>query len=156
MTKNRAIAILLVISLLFLVSCTSEKQETVTTAPSGIGVKDKDVEQNVLKLPYSANDSLNPFYALSEVNSQLDVVLFQPLYRIESNYNEVPVLASSGKIKGNLITVTLNEAYFSDSSRVTSEDVVYSFSKALESKAYASLLYSIESATVSDAESLVF
>ena len=156
MTKNRVIAILLVISLLFLVSCASEKQETITTAPSGIGAKDKDVEQNVLKLPYSANDSLNPFYAVSEVNSQLDAVLFQPLYRIDSNYNEIPVLASGGKVKGNLITVTLNEAYFSDSSRVTSEDVVYSFSKALESGAYASLLYPVESATVRDAETVVF
>ena len=155
MTKNRVVAILLAISLIFLVSC-SKKQETVTTVPSGVGVNDIDVEQNTLLLPYSANDSLNPFYALSEVNSQLDAVLFQPLYRIDSNYNEVPVLASTGKVKGNLITVTLNDAYFSDSSRITSEDVVYSFSKALESNAYASLLYSIDSATVVDGGTVVF
>ncbi|MBO4338581.1 MAG: hypothetical protein K5755_00530 [Clostridiales bacterium] len=156
MTKNRVVAVLLVIAVLFLASCGNKKQEAPTTAPSGVGVRDTDKEQNVLKLPYSANDSLNPFYALSEVNSQLDAVLFQPLYRIDSNYNEVPVLAASGKVKGNLISVTLIDAYFSDSSRITSEDVVYSFSKALESNAYSSLLYTIKSATVSDAQSLVF
>jgi peptide/nickel transport system substrate-binding protein len=155
MIKNRVIVILLVTAILFLASCSKQPEATVT-APSGVGVNDTDKEQNVLKLPYSANDSLNPYFALSEVNSQLDAVLYQPLYKIGSNYNEVPVLALNGKVKGNLITVTLNEAYFSDSSRITPEDVIYSFSKALESKAYASLLYPIESATVGDDGSVVF
>lgn len=155
MTKIKAVAILFLTLCLFMTAC-SKKPEVVTTAPSGVGASDDDVQQNTLKLPYSANDSLNPFFALSEVNSQLDAVLFQPLYKVDSGYNEVPVLASNGKVKGNLITVTLNEAYFSDSSRVTAEDVVYSFSKALESEAYSSLLYLIQSATVHDSETVVF
>lgn len=137
-------------------ACSKKEPEVTTTAPSGVSARDDDVEQNTLKLPFSANDSLNPFFAVSEVNSQLDAVLFQPLYRIDSGYNEVPVLASSGKVKGTLITVTLNDAYFSDSSRITAEDVVYSFSKALESDAYSSLLYSVQSATVKDAQTVVF
>lgn len=155
MIKNRVVAILLVMAVLMLASC-SKKPEAPTTAPSGIGVRDTDVEQNVLKLPYSANDSLNPYYALTEVNSQLDAALFQPLYRIDSNYNEVPVLAASGKVKGNMITVTLVDAKFSDSSSVTSEDVVYSFSKAHESNAYSTLVYPIKSATVVDTQTVVF
>jgi len=155
MTKNKVVALLLILSLLLLASC-SKKPEAPTTAPSGVGVQEDDKEQNVLKLPYSANDSLNPFFAESEVNSQLDAVLFQPLYKIDSNYNEIPVLASEGKVKGNTITVTLNEAYFSDNSRVTAEDVVYSFTKASESKAYASLLSPIKSALIHDETTAVF
>jgi peptide/nickel transport system substrate-binding protein len=155
MTRFRALLILFLILCLLLTAC-SKKPEVVTTAPSGVSVRDDDVEQNTLKLPFSVNDSLNPFYAVSEVNSQLEAVLFQPLYKIDSGYNEVPVLASNGKVKGNLITVTINDAYFSDSSRITAEDVVYSFSKALESEKYSSLLYLIQSATVQDAQTVVF
>ncbi len=155
MTKFKAVLSLILILSLFLAACSKQPQE-VTTAPSGISALDTDVEQNALKLPFSVNDSLNPFFALSEVNSQLDAVLFQPLYKIDSNYNEVPVLASNGVVKGNLITVTLNEAFFSDKSRITSEDVVYSFTKASESPAYGTLLSSIKSALVRDMSTVVF
>lgn len=123
---------------------------------SGISARDTDVEQNVLKLPFSVNDSLNPFYALSEVNSQLDAVLFQPLYKIDSNYNEIPVLASKGAVKGNRVTVTLADSFFSDSSKVTAEDVVYSFTKASESSSYRTLLSSVKSALVRDESTVVF
>ena len=155
MTRFKASLILILILCLLFSAC-ARQPEPVTTAPSGVSARDDDVEQNTLKLPFSVNDSLNPFYAVSEVNSQLDAVLFQPLYKVDSGYNEVPVLASKGRVKGNLITVTINDAYFSDSSRITAEDVVYSFSKALESEKYSSLLYLIQSAQVHDAQTVVF
>ena len=147
MRKISTVLILLVSVCLLLCSCNSDVQE-ITTAETGIGVNEQDVEQNILKLPYSANDSLNPFYAESEVNSQLASVLYEGLYKLDSSYNEIPVLASEGKVKGNEIIVTLKKTSFSDSSKVTADDVVYSFNTAKSSGVYSGMLAAATSDTV--------
>jgi len=155
MTKSKLLLILTICLCLLFSACSKNPGEE-NELQTGDSAYQEDVEQNVLKLPYAANDSLNPFYSLSEVNSQLDAVLFEPLYKLDSGYNEIPVLASSGSVKGNSVTVTLTEASFSDGSRVTADDIVYSFAKAKKSNTYSSLVFQFESAVAQDEKTVVF
>lgn len=115
--------------------------------------KDKNnsgaAEYPTINLAWNSADSLNPYTAQTELNRTLSVLLFDSLYKVNGDFEAVPLLAEKGVLSGNIFTVTLSLAYFSDGSRVTADDVVYSFNIAKQSNTrYAHILKSIKSANV--------
>lgn len=104
---------------------------------------------NDLILPYSNNDSLNPFFAVGTENISLTDLAYDPLFKVKADYTPENVIAEKGDISGTSVTVTLSGARFSDGSSVSPQDVVYSFNKAKASSRYGQLLSNIQSAKAS-------
>ena len=153
--QNRIIKLVSVflVLLMLLCSCTSPADEG--SEESGTYV-DKAQPQTVkISLPYSAGDSLNPFFSKGRENSALAFLYCQPLFEIRSDYSAEPALAESYETHSTDITVTLKQTYFSDSSPVSAFDAVYSFNLAKTSPAYSERLKNVRGAMVSG-NSVVF
>lgn len=112
--------------------------------------------EKVFSLPYFLGDSLNPYTATQTANFYITSLIFEPLYTVDTSFNAVPVLAESSELVENVLTVKLkNNILFSDGSKVTTDDVVRSFSAARNSRYYSVRLSNVLSLTVKD-ENLVF
>lgn len=105
--------------------------------------------EGILKLAYSRSDSLNPFKCKTKTNSIILSLVYDGLYKLDSNYNPIPVIAAENYSDSDSITVSLSHTLFSDSTTVTASDVVNSFELAKESPAYSQKLSNFESATAS-------
>ena len=95
-----------------------------------------------MTLLYSASDSFNPYTVKTDINRQLCMLLYEPLIRVDNDFEPQYALAKTVDVKDKRCVVTLNNAAFSDGTSVTADDVVYSCKLALASQsAYASQLY---------------
>ena len=125
--------------------------DNLTTNPTGDGnpnQPDAPEEALVFALPYSHDDTLNPFTTATEVNRQLSHLLYDSLTVIADGY--VPQLSLASEVTltdPTHLVVTLREgAVFSDGSAVTAEDVTKSFQKAKSSPHYETLLTNVTAA----------
>ena len=75
---------------------------------------------NDLVLPYSNNDSLNPFFAVGTENISLTDLAYDPLFKVKADYTPENVIAEKGDITGTSVTVRLSGARFSDGSYIRS------------------------------------
>ncbi|MBQ7045484.1 MAG: hypothetical protein IJN65_03215 [Clostridia bacterium] len=102
-----------------------------------------------ITLIYSATDSLNPYRAVTEANAQVSLLMFDPLIKIDSDFNPVNILAESiNKSEDGSLKIKLKSAAFTDSTPLTSADVVFSYNLAKQSKTkYAYQLESVISCT---------
>ncbi|MBQ7089217.1 MAG: ABC transporter substrate-binding protein [Clostridia bacterium] len=125
--------------------------DDLTTDPTGVGddaPSDTPEEELVFALPYSHDDTLNPFTSATEVNLQLSHLLYDSLTVIADGC--VPQLSLASEVAltdPTHLTVTLREgAVFSDGSAVTAEDVAKSFQEAKDSPHYRVLLTNVTAA----------
>lgn len=109
-----------------------------------------------LKLVYSVSDSLNPFECKTEFNRYIMPLVYDGLYKLDSGYNPQPVIAVSSILSGCSLNVTLGENFFSDSSKITVSDIVYSFNLAKESKFYEEKLSNFLAVNVSTSNMIMF
>ena len=118
------------------------------TAGEGDTATDIPEEAMVFSLPYSHDDTLNPFSAVTEVNLQLSYLLYDSLTVLTDGYVAIPSLAADiARDDATHLTVTLREgAVFSDGSAVTADDVVKSFQRAQTSPNYKTLLSNVTAA----------
>ncbi|MBE6778073.1 MAG: ABC transporter substrate-binding protein [Ruminococcaceae bacterium] len=103
---------------------------------------------SVFSLPYSGDDTLNPFAAATEVNLQLAGLLFDSLTVVDGTFTPRLSLASAiDAVDATHIKVTLRrEALFSDGTSVQLSDVVASYRAARESRNYRALLANVTAA----------
>ena len=114
-------------------------------------------KRETITLLYSTSDSFNPYESITDQNRRITKLIFEPLVKIDDNFNAVLCLAKEVKTEGTVCTVTLRSAQFSDGSILTADDVVYSFKAAKASKSlYASHLYEIKNAQAIDSNTVVF
>ncbi|MDD6807096.1 MAG: ABC transporter substrate-binding protein [Oscillospiraceae bacterium] len=112
---------------------------------------DTTKETGILKLPYSREDGLNPFKAKSLLNRGIMPLIYSGLYRVDKNYNAIPDLASSAEFVGNTAIIKLNPAKtFTNGTKITADDVVYSYEHAITSTYYASSLASVAGVAAAD------
>lgn len=110
-----------------------------------------------MTLLYSAADTFNPYTAKTDINRQLCRLLYEPLVKLDNSFSPVYALADDVKTEGTVCTAVLKSANFSDGSRVTADDVVYSFNLAKESASYyGAKLYECTSAVAKDSKTVVF
>lgn len=103
-------------------------------------------------LIYSGNDTLNPYTAVTKNNQEVTELLFDPLIKLDSNFNAVYVLAEEISLNNKSCIIKLKSVQFSDGSTLTAEDVTYSIKKARESTTrYKSQLENIASSSASNA-----
>ena len=141
--------VLLVLCVLLLSGC-DEVPDLTDDLIVGEGDTDTDTPQEALvfSLPYSHDDTLNPFSAATEVNLQLARLLYDSLTVIGDGYMpQLSLAASVERPDPTHLVVTLREgAVFSDGSDVTPDDVVKSFQRAQTSVNYKTLLSNVTAA----------
>lgn len=135
MKIRRIIAILLIVgTVLMMCGC---KQSG--SSPSGDSTA-STAEKLSANLLYCANDTFDPYTLTTKVNSELCQLLFEPLIKLNNNFEPMYALAENATNEDKQWTVTLKNSKFSDQSAVTGEDVVYSFKLAKENAVYSSSL----------------
>lgn len=99
-------------------------------------------------LPYSHDDTLNPFAASSEVNWRLATLLYDSLMTVDASFVPRKALAASvERPDATHVAVVLRDgAVFCDGSPVTATDVVRSFESAKASAHYKALLSNVTAA----------
>lgn len=144
-------AVFLAMILCLLVGCGSNGQSSQN--PNGQEI----IPQGSISVPYCANDFLSPYLANTNVNRWLSTLMYEPLFKINSNYQAESCLGDTYQISGNTCTVKLKNVVFSDGSALTADDVVYSFNLAKSTQErYASQLSSVSTAAVVDSTTVVF
>jgi len=148
-------ALILVFSIIFTAFCGCKNN---TEEPNDLQIVTNLNEgtQNTLRLAYSKADMLDPFTCTMSANIQILGLIYDGLYKLNKNYEPVPVIAKSSIISGTTINVTLNSVQFSDGTPLTANDVAYSFNQAKTSPYYSEKLRNIESASISSANMLIF
>lgn len=148
-------ALILMFSLIFTLFCSCDgtadepnNPQLVTNISSGT--------ENTLKLAYSKADMLDPFTCTMSANIQILGLIYDGLYKLDKNYEPVPVIAKSSIVSGTTVNVTLNSLKFSDGTALTANDVAYSFNQAKLSPFYSERLRNFASASISSSNMLVF
>ncbi len=114
--------------------------------PGGGAVTPTGASQSDVTMAYTANDSLNPYLALTRTNQELSRLLYDGLITLGADCEPIYRLARTAERAGSTVTVSLREAYFTDGSRITAADVIASFEAARKAE---SLSYKADFANVS-------
>ena len=113
--------------------------------------------KDYITLLYSAADSFNPYTLKTDINRQIVKLLYEPLVKLNNNFEVVNSLASSVEMNGKECRVTLKNARFSDGTTLSSDDVIYSYNLARNSEtSYGKKLYEVESVRREGESGLVF
>ena len=113
--------------------------------------------KDYITLLYSAADSFNPYTLKTDINRQIVKLLYEPLVKLNNNFEVVNSLASSVEMNGKECRVTLKNARFSDGTTLSSDDVIYSYNLARNSEtSYGKKLYEVESVRREGESVLVF
>ena len=112
---------------------------------------------STLNTGYSEEDSLNPFFISTDLNSEIVSLVFEPLFYIDDSFCARNALAKSYSFNELTLTVKLDtSAAFSDGIQFSSADAVYSFNLAKQSENYKNELAFIASATATSSDTVVF
>lgn len=152
---KKAIAVISVILIIFSF-CSCGKAET---KPSEDKTIPEDTAKDVIgySLPVIKTDSLNPYEAASDANLSFSTLLYDSLFTVDNTYKPEKQIASDFSQTSDRITVKIKENLsFSDGSKLTAADVVYSFNLAKKCESYAYDLRNISSASVSGDYTVVF
>lgn len=122
------------------------------------GQTDEEQAGQFLVLAYYPEESLNPYRTIDYTNRTLFSLLYQGLFAVDSNYQTEPILCKKMVMSDNMRTYTfyLENATFSDGSRVTAADVVASYEAAMESKVYGGRFSHVTQITVSEDGGIIF
>lgn len=127
------------------------------TTSAGITSAETSAETVLLKLPYSKSEPFNPFEVKSLMGIQLSSLIYDSLFRVDSSYKPVPVIAKSYKQDGLELTVELKTGLrFSDGEPLDADDVAWSFEEAGSSPAFATRLSNIGSVAKVSEYTVVF
>lgn len=152
-TKKVAVLLLAVLCLL----CGCRKNQSDASSGGKTGVSSDTSVRDYITLLYSSSDTFNPYTAATDINRQLCRLMYEPLVKLDNDFNAVNCLAESITLDGTTCTVTLKDAVFSDGSAITADDAVYSFGAAKNSKTeYAYKLYEAVSAAAAGGKTVVF
>ena len=120
-------------------------------------VSDREMPGGSIAVPYSTEDSMNPFFMTSVVNSTLISLVYQSLYYLDAGYDTVRELAAAETVSAGSVKVELSHEFsFSDGTAVTEDDVIYSFELAKASRLYSTQLEGVESCTAAEEGALMF
>ena len=119
---------------------------------------EEDGSDQSFSLAYYANRSLNPMVSTDFTNRTLFSLIYQGLFSVDRNYEAIPILCKSYQVSPNNKTYTfyLEDATFSDGTRVTVEDVLATYAAAKESNYYGGRFTHILEIVASDDGGITF
>lgn len=105
--------------------------------PDSIGPQEEEVLQD-FSMAYYADRSMNPLKCNDFTNRALFSLIYQALFSTDSNYESTPILCSSYQVSSNnkVWTFYIENACFSDGTRLTINDVLATYEAAKESNYY--------------------
>lgn len=110
-----------------------------------------------INLLCSYSDSFNPYTALTEANRRIGTLLFDGLVKVDNSFTAHYCLAKSIEKEGNVYTVKLKTARFTDGTAVTADDILYSYNVAKQSQSkYSAKLYEVQSVAALDSKTVTF
>ncbi len=110
-----------------------------------------------LQLLACFSDTLNPYTATTTINKEVCSLLYDSLVYLNDEFEVVYGLAESVEVENTQITVTLKNAVFSDGTKLTADDVVYSFNTAKNSSSeYSHNLYVFSAASAVNGTTVSF
>lgn len=131
--------------------------------PSGDGLYDPDATapnsqpteptaEQELTLVYYPDKTLNPYTATDFTNRALFSLLYQGLFTVTADYEAKPILCESYSISKDMKTYTFQiaNAFFSDGTALTAEDVCASLTAAKNSKVYKGRFTQVKNIYVAD------
>ena len=105
---------------------TTETPEESTNAENSFAITDGKIV-----LPYNKTDGINPFFAESYENIYLSMLIYEPLFSVDSNYDTIGVVADSIEVSGKTATVRVkHNVVCRGHENLNAHDVVYSFNLA--------------------------
>ena len=136
--------IFLAFILCFMLSCCKRVPESTSSdMPQSAAMP---LKSEKISLLYYSGDSFNPYTAKTKCNREITGLLYDPLIKFDNQFNPTYCLAQSAAIEGKVCTIRLKKAYFTDSTAVTAQDVIYSYNVAKNSETgYAATLYEVVS-----------
>ena len=130
MNLKRILSLILASALILLSACGGDTDDS-TSSDTASG---SNTPFDTISLFYNANDSLDPYKAESRYNRALSSLIFDPLVKLDSEFQPQFILAEDITSNGKENTVTLKNVSFTDGTAVTADDVVFSLEKALKSQ----------------------
>ena len=160
---KRIISLLLCMMMVTVPFCGCAAEESPYT-PTGDGLtwdedytgpvytKPQEDGEQVLKLTYYPDRSMNPFLCTDFTNRALFSLLYQSLFAIDRSYNIEPQLCKNYRVSQDMKTYTfyIENATFTDGSALTAQDVAASLQAAKDSSIYSGRFTHISEITVSD------
>ena len=148
----------LAIILIFVFLCMLCGCKDVETSSQPAEITEQEVETSeIMTLLYSDTDTFNPYDAKTEINRQLCHLLYEPLVKLDNEFNPYYSVAKSVEINKNICTVKIKDIRFSDDTVVTADDVLYSYKLAKKSTTiYKYKLYEVESVRAIDSKTVEF
>ena len=151
---KKLLSVILCLGLIFSLTACKENKNT---ASNKTDTQQEAKQKNYITLLYSMSDGFNPYTIKTDVNRQLCMLLYDSLVKLDNEFNPVYSIAQSVEVSDKTCTVKIKNSTFSDGSRLTAEDVVYSYNLALDSKTeYSSALYGVASVSLQDTTTVVF
>ncbi len=155
MNFKRLVALILAAFLILSLCGCNKKTDDSSSEISA--VEEDQVKRDYITLLYSMSDTFNPYAVKTAINRQLCQLIYEPLIKLDNNFNPINCIASEVKTNALTCTVKINGYKFSDGSVITADDVVYSYNLAKSSQtSYASKLYVITGASAADSATVVF
>lgn len=147
---------------LLLVGCSV--QEDYTPTGNGLSVDgstptaptQSESTQQSFTLAYYRSEGTNPFGGIGFVNRTIASLLYQGLFAVNRDYEAEPVLCRSYSVSEDMRTYTfyLEDATFSDGSKLTTADVLASLQKAQESSYYGGRFTHITSIELTEGDGI--
>lgn len=140
---------LAIVCALTCIGCSPSAEVSEPTSSASEAVDSQESPRS-FSLPYSKEDTLNPYACTTEVNTYLATLLYDSLTVIDGAFTpQLSLAASVATTDATHLTVTLRQgAKFSDGTAVTAADVKASFDTARNSKQYKELLSNVTAAAV--------
>jgi len=134
--KGAYFAICLFLAFILLVGCAN------TVLPPKDPSEDGSDEPLTVSAPVLAlfsGETLNPFTIKTQINKEVLALCYGGLYSVDETWTADPVLADGYSFDGEACDIVIRaDARFSDGSKITAADCVYSYTLAQTSPVYAS------------------
>ena len=140
------LSLLLIVSLCGCNSSGSSESTSSDTSPTA----------SIINVAFCNNDRINPYKCETEYNYYLSALLFDPLVKINENFEAEFFIAESISLQEKVRTVKIKNVNFTDGSPVTADDIVYSTERAKESVKFSEQLSNILSCTRVDDRTVKF
>ena len=163
---KRWIAFLISFSMCFLWGC-STQDEAYTPTGDGLFVEEQtistedtapEVIEQDLVLVYYPETTMNPYTCTDYTNRALFSLIYQSLFVVDSNYNVFPMLCRRYTVSEDMRTYNfyIDDATFSDGTKLTVEDVFASLQHAMATSFYKGRFQNVASIALNETGGIQF
>jgi len=125
----KKIVVIIAVLALTLTACTPQNEDIQQTVPTNDTAIETPEHGGTMHLSMRRPSTLNPLLNEDVTVARVLRLVYEPLFRLDDNLRPRPHIAESVTVSedGLNVEITIGNVHFSDGTRVTADDVVYSF-----------------------------